>query len=102
VRAGRNVVSDYNIVHHPASGKFLRWLGTSHNWLDWKRFAAQDENSLKTDPGMRDPMEGDFRLTEGSPCIDRGEDLGLSRDLAGNPVPNGSKPDIGAHEYYDE
>jgi len=40
----------------------------------------------------------DLHLPEGSPLIDRALDVGLTMDLDGNPVPNGTLPDIGAYE----
>lgn len=43
--------------------------------------------------------DGDFQLAPGALCIDSGQDLGLSLDFAGNPVPYGPEPDIGAYEW---
>lgn len=41
---------------------------------------------------------GDSRLRVDSPCVDAGEDRGLSPDIEGAAVPRGSGPDIGAYE----
>jgi len=41
----------------------------------------------------------DFHLQSGSPCIDVGASVGLTRDYDGRAVPQGSGPDLGAFEY---
>ena len=46
-----------------------------------------------------DPARGDYRLKPGSPAIDAGVDVGYDHDLAGNKVPQGRAPDIGAYQY---
>jgi len=48
-----------------------------------------------------DVMNSDFRLRPTSPAIDKGINIGLKRDYAGNKVPSGNMPDIGAFEYVD-
>ena len=51
------------------------------------------------DPQFSDLSQGDFRLRASSPCIDSGVNVGVTADFAGNPVPQGDGPDIGAYEY---
>lgn len=41
----------------------------------------------------------DLRLASGSPAVDAGLDLGYAADFDGNPVPQGSAPDLGAYEF---
>ncbi|MEX2544781.1 MAG: right-handed parallel beta-helix repeat-containing protein [Phycisphaeraceae bacterium] len=48
---------------------------------------------------FENPAELDYRLRPGSPAIDAGLDLGIDRDLEGNPRHYGPAPDIGAYEY---
>jgi len=51
-----------------------------------------------------DPLfisSSDFHLQYVSPAIDSGNDVSLTTDYAGNPVPSGNLPDIGAYEYQD-
>jgi len=50
------------------------------------------ENPLFVTPGS------DFMLQSGSPCVDAGADVGLTTDILGVAVPQGSAPDIGAYE----
>lgn len=54
------------------------------------------------DPELRDPGDDDFRLTAGSPCVDRGDpDADVDTDLRGEPRPVGESPDCGAYELQD-
>lgn len=56
---------------------------------------------IGTDPGFEDYANGNYRLTEISPAVDRGEDdeSDLSVDLDGNPRVSGRAIDAGAYEY---
>jgi hypothetical protein len=92
------LTSDYNCIFHTGTSDFMNW-----NWKDctfdqWREVSGKDQNSINVDPRITDPPN-DFRLREGSPCIDAGEYAGLTRDYWGNPVPMGSAPDIGITEY---
>ena len=40
-----------------------------------------------------------FKLQSNSQAIDKGANLGFTSDFAGNPIPQGGAPDIGAFEY---
>ena len=42
--------------------------------------------------------EAEHALQSTSPCIDAGVDVSLTRDYAGNGVPDGAAPNIGAYE----
>jgi hypothetical protein len=53
------------------------------------------------EPGFKNNKKGAFMLKTGSPCIDKGVSTKYLYDIQGNKVPNGSKPDIGAFEYYE-
>lgn len=59
---------------------------------------------LNSDPNFLDPMNGNYQLGSGSPCIDMGipDTTGLNLpdyDLAGNPRLTNRRVDIGAFEY---
>ena len=53
------------------------------------------EHVLDDDPVFEDPAGDDFRLSEGSPCIDAG-------DPAAEPDPDGTALDVGAFHYPQE
>lgn len=56
-------------------------------------------NQENTDPLMIDQDNGNFILQSVSPAINAGVDVSLTKDYAGNAVPYGSAPDIGAYEW---
>ena len=71
-------------------------------FAEYRRATGWDRDSLVTEPrfvASAPAGPADFRLLGTSPLIDAGEDVGISRDYVGNPVPCGRAPDIGAYEY---
>jgi hypothetical protein len=52
--------------------------------------------NIRADPRFNNKTNRDFSLRQGSPAINAGLHVGLSRDIAGNPIVN--LPDIGAYE----
>jgi hypothetical protein len=55
--------------------------------------------NIKGDYYVKAPdLNLDFELTSLSPLIDKGDNLGLTQDILGNPVPSMNGPDIGAFE----
>lgn len=55
------------------------------------------------DPALRDPDEGDYRLTGDSPCVGRGDpDAEVEIDHRGEERPVGDAPDCGAFELQDD
>ena len=58
-------------------------------------------HDISADPLLVDPVNGDFHLSSGSPCIDAGDPVNYPPlDFEGDARPNGIAPDIGADEYY--
>jgi hypothetical protein len=105
-------IADHNL-YWPAVGTGLfDWHGVYNSFESYAQNTGQDAHGLAEDPLlMGDPATGDFywagtpsvipgagdyRLTANSPAIDRGTPVGLTTDIAGNPVQG--VPDIGAYE----
>lgn len=99
VDAGRNVECDYNCIFHSDGGIYLRWLGSEATWTKWKSIPGQHEHSLRANPLYVDEPKNNFNLQADSPCIDKGTDVGLKKDINGNDVPYGQGVDIGASEH---
>jgi len=58
------------------------------------------EGNIDADPLFADAINGDYRLTEGSPCIDTGTAEGAPDiDFEGGPRPVGDGYDMGADEF---
>ena len=65
----------------------------------YQQDSGKGQNDKVVDPKFINPAVYDFHLQSGSPAIDAGINVGITQDIAGNPVPKGSAPDIGAYEY---
>ncbi|MFB6320163.1 right-handed parallel beta-helix repeat-containing protein [Saccharicrinis sp. FJH54] len=65
--------------------------------MTYEDFAAITNNTIYADPLFIDTLFNNFRLKQGSPAINAGADIGLTRDFFGK-VRDGL-PDIGAIEY---
>jgi parallel beta-helix repeat protein len=57
--------------------------------------------NINSDPLFRDPQNGNYRLLEGSPCVDTGTPVGApEEDIRGVYRPHGDGYDLGAHEFF--
>ncbi len=99
IATGGDLTVTNNIVHltnpqNPAFGKIDN-LTASHNL-----FANSPSNSagITRNPDFVDPENGDFHLGPRSPALNRGKEMGMTHDIDGVPVPQGSAPEIGAYE----
>ena len=101
-----NLESDYNLFYEDSSSKncinwggkvydFAHVLGNQFRYYSYDK--SQDMNSITQDPLFIDASNGNLHLQSTSPCIDAGTDVGLAKDMEGNPVDYA--PDIGAYEY---
>ncbi|MDZ7372435.1 MAG: right-handed parallel beta-helix repeat-containing protein [candidate division KSB1 bacterium] len=93
------LVCDYNLWD--PSGSF-NWVGVSYgnSLAGYVRASGKDQHSFAADPRFVDPQAGDFRLRADSPAIDAGILLpDVESDALGVPRPQGSGPDLGAHEF---
>jgi hypothetical protein len=101
---GDGATIDYN-DYYGLAGNRWHWKGIDYSsFSDWQK-AGSNNNDIHG-PGESDPLlanvTGDnISLLSGSPCIDAGDDVGLSRDYAGTSVPWGNGFEIGTYEYVD-
>lgn len=92
-------VSDNNLFHHQAGSAYLQWAEFPLKDLQgWQNLNGRDGNSIEADPLFENPQDDGFRLQTLSPAHDAGMLLGLSRDFAGQLVPQGLGAEIGAYE----
>jgi len=100
--ATATLTADYNQYYRTSAGNAWRDGATSYtyaNFANWKASTSQDTNSQTGDPSFMNLSTKDFRLQAASPCRDKGTDLSLLYDAFHAPVPVGTIPDIGCHEY---
>jgi chitodextrinase len=92
-----NIDSDYNCYNTEQSGMFSHL----HTLTDFQQSYSCDFNSIIGDPLFLDGSNNDFRIQNGSPCIDAGVSVNLDYDMDGVPIPQENGVDIGAYEYQD-
>jgi len=89
-----NILSGFNRLAQ--STKFVH----EHNLYQGILYPfALGEGEFMADPQFVAKSSLHLALRESSPAIDQGIDLGYARDYAGNAVPYGEGPDLGAYEY---
>jgi len=79
-------------IYGGVSGNCTKGVGYNDLWTCNLTLSTYNPayGDISADPMFADPTEGDFRLQEGSPCIDAGIDIGLPYE--------GLAPDMGAYE----
>ena len=84
------VYVDSNLYFNSGGGLTFRLGSSQVNFDRWRNDGGHDRESLEADPRFVDAGSSDFRLSEGSPALDRGTDVseGYCGDL----------PDLGALE----
>jgi len=65
-------------------------------------YVGASTDFYKTNPRFTDASARDFSLRQGSPCIDKGTDVGIRKDFKGSAVPSGTGVDMGAMEFSTE
>jgi len=96
---------DNNVIYR-TSGNGVRWYADMYGYNEignWE--AAESEvgsnnfnpNDTAETPGLTNAGGGDYTLAVGSVCINAGEDVSLTTDIAGNTIVG--LPDIGAYEF---
>jgi len=99
-----NKTFDHNLWYQASGGSdIIAYVGKSYTDFEtYKSTTGFDTHGFNENPYFTNatvnPLAADFTLTDFSLAIDAGEDVGLTIDYAGNPVPNFYAPDIGAYE----
>ncbi|RMD90249.1 MAG: right-handed parallel beta-helix repeat-containing protein [Alphaproteobacteria bacterium] len=97
-RVQSNLVSDHNCLYNASGSDLVEYNNADYNFEGWQGL-GQDGNSVSADPRLVNAGAQNFALQGNSPCIDRGKDVGLTRDFTGAAVPGGPTVDIGAFEF---
>jgi hypothetical protein len=89
---------DFNCYYASAGTHYWQWLGGGAlDFAAWKTASGETANAMNSNP-----LLSSYRLSEGSPCIDKGKDLtasgGLAYDLASVARPQRASWDMGAYE----
>jgi hypothetical protein len=95
---------DYNSYFPKGDKSFCVFSGDESHIEERKTFEewqalGYDPHSIVDDPKFKNPDVGDYHLLNGSPCIDKGINVGLTRDRERGLVPRGCCPDMGPFEY---
>ena len=90
---------DYNNYYRTDSGDILFWGGHYFTSLQTFKtvYPTYEINGQQKNPLFVDVSANNHRLQNSSPCIDKGTNVGLSRDIEGHRVPKGLA-DMGAYE----
>ena len=100
VSSASDVWLNSNMYYRVGGGNLIKWSsGTTYTQAQWSTYKS-DTGADSNSPVPADPLftsATDMRLQFISPCINRGEELGLATDLLGNPIKG--LPDLGAYEY---
>ena len=110
--AGGDTISsadfDFNLYYPDGADKFQLYDRIT-DFSGWQSFLRKDytfdPNGLTGNPKFVNTSgkyaeDSDFMLRNDSPAIDKGTDVGLTRDRSNNPIPSGQAPDIGAYECF--
>ncbi len=89
---------DYTLIYSPSMSNPINWEGAQYTYSGFRN-TGQNAHGLFVNPLFVSPSTGNYTLQATSPCINAGTNLGLTKDLAGNIVPVGGAPDMGAYEY---
>ena len=95
---GSSLTIDYTgYFNTTGSPKGWYWNTTKYTTLSaYQTASSQESQSFYGDPLFTSASTKNFTLQSGSPAINAGVNVGLTRDILGNPIVG--NPDIGAYE----
>lgn len=89
-------INDYNLYYsYPPVSPYQFYYQRYYLLAAWRTATGQDMNSQIADPLFVNKVS-DWNLQVGSPAINKGYNVGLVKDINGNPVTG--LPDIGCYE----
>jgi hypothetical protein len=77
-----------------SNARHLVWNGVHVTLAKWRHNGFDDKSIASTPPSF----DASTRVTSTNLGRRRGQNLGLTRDIVGTPVPSGASPDIGAYQ----
>ncbi len=96
------LLDEHNLIYNDEAGHAYEVRGseiTFYSLSQWQRKFSLGVMSIEADPKFLDTLRNDFHLSNNSPAIDAGVDLGISTDFDRTPRPQLSETDIGAYEF---
>ena len=91
---GRTSLSDtISFKYTDIDTSVSHWLHMD-NPANQNRYVLWEEGNFSKDPLFTDPLNNEYTLQPGSPCIDGGDP---SDDIGNEPAPNGSRINVGAY-----
>jgi hypothetical protein len=87
--------ADHNWYSSPNTSQPTAWGSTSLSLDGWKAATHQDRATVVSQPPA---LTSEAKVAGRNLGHETGTPLGLTRDVAANPVPSDSRPDIGAFE----
>jgi len=94
------LVASHNLHFRAAAQLRFRLIGNAQDTYSLSDFPYEDDTSLEGDPGLADPIDGDFHLVSDALARDHAAPRGVRCDADGSPR-CGDAPDIGAYEATD-
>ena len=88
-----------NNIYYPEQSAFMELNYSTYNTLEeFQQIEKKDLNSLNSNPFFINAAKDNFNVEVNSPAINKGRNVGLTKDFYGFSVPSGGIPDIGIAE----
>jgi len=92
-----------NLIFNSNTTTTIDFRGTTYSVAGFNTLNGSSNfdisNNISMNPLLVDQANGDYHLTQNSPCINTGTSTLATKDFDGNPIPVNSVPDIGPFEY---
>ena len=94
---GKNFTFDNNLYFRKNGSYQWHIKGINYNSFAAWQIAGNDIKGIQGNPMFKNILKKDYSLTKSSPCINKGQNLGLRKDYLGNLI--SIIPDLGAFQY---